>query len=141
MTATGEHAMKRLQQVLLADGLTSGVTGLGMVVSPARVATLIGARSAWLILWVGVGLIGFGSGLIWNARRRAPTRGETLLTATLNLAWVAGSAVVIIAGDLNPLGRWALVLVGIVVLGFAVLELRLLPSSGRAGRSLGAARA
>jgi len=141
MTDTRGRSAKRLRQVLTADGLTSGVAGLGLAAAPGSVAGLIGAPSASLVFWVGVGLIAFGLALIWNASRPVSSRGETILIAMLNLAWVAGSAVVVAAGALNPLGRWALVLVGIVVLGFAILELRLLPASGRPDGTLDAARA
>jgi hypothetical protein len=136
----GRSAM-RLRRVVTADGLTSGVAGLGLAAAPGSVAALVGAPSASLVFWVGVGLIAFGLALILNARRPVPSRGETILIAMLNLAWVAGSAVVVAAGALNPLGRWALVIVGIVVLGFAVLELRLLPAPERPDRTLDAARA
>jgi hypothetical protein len=125
---------------LLADGITSGVTGLGLVVMPARIAALVGAPSAALVAGVGAGLILFGAALVRHATRAVPGRGETILIAALNLAWVAASAVVIVAGGLSTLGNWALVLVGIVVMGFAILELRHLPPV-RAGGSLDAAQA
>jgi hypothetical protein len=131
---------KVLQQVLLADGITSGVTGLGLVVMPARIAALVGAPSAELVAGIGAGLILFGAALVRHATRAVPGRGETILIAALNLAWVAASAVVIVAGGLSTLGSWALVLVGIVVLGFAILELRHLPPV-HAGGSYDAAQA
>jgi Na+/phosphate symporter len=140
MTSTPVRSSKLLQQVLLADGVTSGVTGLGLVVLPARVAGLIGAPSAALVAGIGAGLILFGLGLVRHATRPVPGRGETILIAALNLAWVAASAVVVVAGGLTTLGNWAVALVGIVVLGFAVLELRHLPPV-HAGGSLDAARA
>jgi hypothetical protein len=130
---------KLLQQVLLADGITSGVTGLGLVVMPARIGALVGAPSAALVAGIGAGLILFGAALVRHATRAVSGRGETILIAALNLAWVAASAVVIVAGGLSTLGNWALVLVGIVVMGFAILELWHLPPV-RAGGSFDAAQ-
>ena len=140
MTSTLARTSKPLQQVLLADGVTSGVTGLGLVVMPARIAALIGAPSAALVAGIGAGLLLFGAALIRHASRTEPGRGATILIAALNLAWVAASAVVVVAGGLSTLGTWVLILVGIVVLGFAILELQRLPPVRAAG-SLDAAQA
>jgi hypothetical protein len=133
------RSSKLLRQVLLADGVTSGVTGLGLVVMPARIAGLVGAPSAALVTGIGAGLILFGAALVRHATRSLPERGATILIAALNLAWVAASAVVVVSGGLSPLGTWAVALVGIVVMGFAGLELRHLPPVH--GNSLDAARA
>ena len=127
-----ETQSKFLRQVLVADGITSGVTGLGLVLMPGRVADLIAAPSASLVLATGVGLILFGLVLIRSARHPVPSRGGTAFAATLNLAWVVGSVAVVLSGALSALGNWALILVGIVVLIFAVLELRNLPDRGDA---------
>jgi hypothetical protein len=139
MTSTPARSSK-LPQVLLADGVTSGVTGVGLVVMPARVAGLIGAPSAALVAVIGAALILFGAALVWRATRTVPGRGETILIASLNLAWVVASAAVVVAGGLSPLGTWAVVVVGIVVVGFAMFELTHLPPV-RARGSLDAARA
>jgi hypothetical protein len=125
---------------LLADGVTSGITGLGLVVMPARIAALLGAPSAALVAGIGAGLVVFGAALVRHATRTNPGRGETILIAALNLAWVAASAAVVVTGGLNTLGNWVVILVGIVVLGFAILELQRLPPVN-AGGSLDAAQA
>jgi hypothetical protein len=126
MTSTSARSSK-LPQVLLADGVTSGVTGVGLVVMPARVAGLIGAPSAALVAVIGAGLILFGAALVWRATRTVPGREETILIASLNLAWVVASAADVVAGGLSPRGPWAVVVVGIVVVGVAMFELTHLP--------------
>ena len=140
MTSTTVRSSKLLRQVVLADGVTSGVTGVGLVAIPGRIATLTGAPSAALVAGIGAGLILFGAALARHATRSEPGRGATILIAALNLAWVAASAVVVVAGGLSTLGAGVVVLVGMVVLAFAMLELRHLPTR-RAGGSLDAARA
>lgn len=140
MTSTTVRSSKLLRQVLLADGVTSGVAGLGLVAMPGRIATLLGPPSAALMAGIGAGLLLFGAALVRHATRAEPGRGAAILIAALNLAWVAGSAVVVAAGGLTTLGNWVVILVGIVVLGFAMAELRHLPAR-RAGGSLDAARA
>jgi hypothetical protein len=140
MTSAPARSSKQLPKILLADGITSGVSGLGLVAMPARIASLIGAPSAALVAGIGAVLILFGVALVRLATRRIPGRGETMLIAALNLAWVAASAVVVATGGLSTLGNWVVILVGIVVLGFAILELQRLPPVG-AGGSLDAAQA
>ncbi len=121
----------QLRRIVLADGLTSGVTGLALVLAPGRIASLLGAPSAIMTEAIGLSLIAFGLALAWTARRGGPGRRATLLIAGLNLAWVAGSVLVVATGVLTSLGDVALALVGVVVLGFAGLELAALPPPGR----------
>jgi hypothetical protein len=116
-----------LRRVLLADGLTSGITGLGLVLLPGPIAALIGAPAASLVAGIGLGLILFGLTLVSMSRRPVPSRGGTIFAAGANLAWVVGSVVIVLVGGLNAVGRLGLILVGLVVLAFAILELRHLP--------------
>jgi uncharacterized membrane-anchored protein len=111
-----------LSRVLMADGVVSGLSGLALVAAPAPIAGLIGLRSAGVVAAVGVGLLVYAARLIRNARREAPRRDEVKLAVVLNLAWIVGTVVVIVSGWLNREGNWALILVGDVVLVFAVLE-------------------
>lgn len=120
-----------LRRIILADGFTSGASGLALVLAPGRIATLLGAPSPVLVEAIGLSLIGFGLTLAWLARGNGPGRGATLAIAGLNLAWVAGSILVMATGVLNTAGIVVLGLVGVVVLGFAGLELARLPAPGR----------
>jgi hypothetical protein len=49
-------------------------------------------------------------------------RRTAAMAVALNVAWLVGTAAVILAGVLNREGNWALILVGDVVLVFALLE-------------------
>ena len=111
-----------LSRVLMADGVVSGLSGLALVAAPGPIAALIGLRSAGVVAAVGVGLLVYAARLIGNARRESPRREEVAMAVILNLAWIAGTVVVIVAGWLNREGNWALILVGDIVLVFAVLE-------------------
>jgi hypothetical protein len=110
-----------LSRVLVADGVVSGACGLGLVVAPAAIATLIGLRSAALVAAVGVGLLAYAAALVAGGRGGTARRTAAVAVA-LNVAWLVGTVVVIVAGWLNREGNWALILVGDVVLVFALLE-------------------
>ena len=110
-----------LSRVLVADGVVSGLTGAALLVAPGRIATLIGLRSGAIVAAVGVGLLAYSALLVTGARGSAARR-TAALAVVLNVAWLVGTAVVIVAGGLNREGNWALILVGDVVLVFALLE-------------------
>ena len=110
-----------LGRVLIADGVVSGLCGLGLLVAPGEVATLIGLRSSAIVAAVGLSLVGYAAVLITGARGSAARRTAAWAVA-LNVAWLAGTVAVILAGALNRQGNWALILVGDAVLVFALLE-------------------
>ena len=113
-----------LRRVLYADALTSGVSGVALVAAPALVARAIGlASGAVTVAGVGLLLLAYALWLVTNARRPLPRREEALAAIALNLAWVAGTGVVVAAGWLSRPGSWAVLAVADVVLAFAVLEI------------------
>ena len=110
-----------LGRVLMADGVVSGLTGLALLVTPGAIASLIGLRSGAVVAAVGVGLLAYAAALVAGARGESARRTAALAVA-LNVAWLVGTVVVVVAGWLNREGNWALILVGDVVLVFALLE-------------------
>ena len=83
---------------------------------------LVGIPAPGIALAVGGLLLAFGAALLWHASRATLSRREALLTVVLNVAWVAGSIVVLAAGPLTLLGNLAVAAVAAAVLGFAALE-------------------
>ena len=110
-----------LGRVLIADGVVSGLCGLGLLIAPGPIATLIGVRSAAIVTAVGLSLVGYAAVLVAGARGSAARRTAAWAVA-LNVAWLVATALVILAGVLNRQGNWALILVGDAVLVFALLE-------------------
>jgi hypothetical protein len=111
-----------LRKALMADGIVSGASGLALLAAPGAIASLIGAPSAAVVAGVGFALVIYGLALVRNARRETPSRSEAATAVALNLAWLVGTAVVVVAGGLTREGNWALILVGDVVLVFTALE-------------------
>ena len=110
-----------LRRALLADGVVSGLTGLLLVAAPGLIAGIIGTSSV-IVASVGVSLLLYGFFLVRNARRESPSRAEAAGAVALNVAWLLGTAAVVVAGVLTREGNWALILVGDVVLVFTALE-------------------
>jgi hypothetical protein len=111
-----------LSRALWLDAVVSGVAGVGLLAVPGTIAAFLGLASRGLVAGVGVALLLWAAGLARNARRETPSRTEAAWTVALNLAWVAGSAVVIAGGWLSTSGNWAVALVADAVLAFAILE-------------------
>jgi hypothetical protein len=110
-----------LSRVLMADGVVSGLCGLGLLVAPGEVAALIGVGSGAIVAAVGLSLLGYAAVLVTGAHGPGARRTAALAVA-LNVAWLVGTAIVILSGTLTRAGNWALILVGDAVLVFALLE-------------------
>lgn len=110
-----------LGRVLVADGVVSGLCGLGLLVAPGPIASLIGVGSPAIVAAVGLSLLGYAAMLVTGARGSGARRTAAAAVA-LNVAWLVGTAGVILSGALTREGNWALILVGDVVLVFALLE-------------------
>lgn len=117
-----EEPSRFLRNVLMLDGVVSGVSGVALVAAPGAIASFIGLSSPGAVAVVGASLLVYGAFLVRNARREAPRRQEAAVAVALNVAWVLGSIAIVAAGGLNRQGNWALILVGDVVLAFAALE-------------------
>src|SRR5262245_60184667 len=107
-----ERSNRLLARALWADGIVSGLFGVALVAFPGAVAGFIGLTSPGLVAAVGVSLLAFATFVLANARRDTPRRGDAAVTVGLNLAWVAGTVVVIAAGWLSSTGNWALAVAG-----------------------------
>jgi hypothetical protein len=111
-----------LRRSLQIDGIASGLCGVILVLAAQPISTLIGLSAPGIARAVGVLLLVYAAALLVNASRAPLSRGEALLAVVLNAAWVAGSAALIVAGPLTPLGNWAVAALAVAVLAFAVLE-------------------
>ena len=112
-----------LRRSLQLDGVASGLTGLLLLLAAGPVSALIGVTMPGVARAVGAGLVVFAAALLWNARRATIARGEAVATVLLNIAWVVGSAALIVLGPLTPLGVVAVAAVALAVLAFTLLEI------------------
>lgn len=112
-----------LRRSLQLDGVASGLTGVLLLVAAGPVSALIGLAASGVARIIGAGLIVYAGALLWNARRTTVARGEVVAAVLLNIAWVIGSAALVLAGPLTALGNLAVAAVAAVVLGFTLLEI------------------
>ncbi|WP_397541418.1 hypothetical protein [Roseovarius salis] len=88
-----------LAMVLRLNALSCLAFGLIFVAAPDAVAGFLGAAPAWVVLLLGIGLLG-NALLLWMAvrGRRRPRRKEILFFCAGDLAWVAATLVLTGAG-------------------------------------------
>jgi hypothetical protein len=111
-----------LRWSLKFDAVASGLCGAVLVLAAEPASAFIGLPAPGVLLTVGALLLVYAAGLLWNATRAAVSGGEAFLAVLLNVAWVAGSIVLIAAGSLTSLGNLAVAAVAAAVLVFAVLQ-------------------
>jgi hypothetical protein len=112
-----------LRRSLQLDGIASGLCGALLLLAAGPLSTLIGLPGPGLAQAVGAGLLVFAAALLWNAARATVSRGEALGTVVLNIAWVLGSAIVVVDGPLNLVGNLAVAAVAAAVALFTILEI------------------
>jgi hypothetical protein len=111
-----------LRRSLRLDGIASGLCGALLLLAAGPISTLIGLPGPGLARAVGAGLLVFAAALLWNAARATVSRGEAIGAVVLNIAWVLGSAVVIVDGPLTLVGNLAVAAVAAAVVLFTILE-------------------
>lgn len=117
------HPTSLLRNAMRSNALFSTVSGLTLVLAAERLSSLIGVPSKWILIGIGLALIGFAIGLFLNARKGQLNIAEAGVAVALDFAWVAGSAVLLSASVLTPSGDALVTAVGAVVLLLAVLQL------------------
>ncbi len=111
-----------LRRALQVNGIFSGLSGLAMIFASNQFALLLGLGQTGPLLGIGIALVLYAAGLLWNARRANINLKEAQLAVIMDFAWVAGSAIVIFTGMLSATGNWIVALVADVVLLFGVLQ-------------------
>jgi hypothetical protein len=99
MSALGTSTF--LRRILVADGLISGATGLLMALGAGTLQELL-AVPAPLLRTVGLSLVPFAILVAWLSRRAALPRAAVVAVIVVNAAWVAGSALLLLAGGIEP---------------------------------------
>ena len=109
---------------LRANASFSVLSGLALVCAAPALASWTGLGPVWLLRAIGAGLLLFAVDLFLLARRAAAHPGRVRLVIAMDLAWVAGSAVLLLVGaeSLTRAGFWLVFGVAEVVAAFALLQ-------------------
>ena len=95
------HSNLDSRLLLTVDGAVSGATGLAMAAGAAHLARALDLPPA-LLRYAGVALLPFAALVLYFARLPALSRAHVWAVVALNVGWVAGSALVLIAGVVTP---------------------------------------
>ncbi|HEY5824552.1 MAG TPA: hypothetical protein VIT44_09310 [Cyclobacteriaceae bacterium] len=98
--------MKTLKTVLLINALSSGVTGLGLIISSSLVAQLFGVSATGPFIEVGIFLLAFASLVLFVGRGETHHVNAVRFIIALDLLWVIISLVIVLLHlfDLSVLG-------------------------------------
>jgi hypothetical protein len=120
-----------LRAALALDAAVSGANGLAYLVAAGPLGDLLGLAPD-LLRAVGAGLVAFALVVAAAARREDPPRTLVRAIVAGNVAWVAGSLAVVLAGWGSPstAGSVWIVLQAVVVGAFAELQLTGLRRAG-----------
>jgi hypothetical protein len=110
---------------LLINGISSGVTGVGLVSFAPSVAAITGLDNSLVWYSVGIFLVAFALFVLSTAMRPAPTYNRVRMITALDASWVIGSLIVITSPiEFTMIGRIAIILVALWVALMALLQYR-----------------
>lgn len=111
-----------LRYSLRANAAFSFASGASFALAAAPLAAATGVPQAGQLRSIGLNLVVFAALLVWLSVRRTLRPGLVIAVIAADLAWVAATPPVVLAGVLSPLGNWAAAAVAEVVLLFAILQ-------------------
>jgi hypothetical protein len=111
-----------LRRSLQLDGIASGLCGILLLAAAPPISALMGLAGPGIVRAVGGVLMVYAAALLYNAARGTVSRAEAVAAVVINVGWVVGSALVILAGPLTLVGNLAVAAVAAAVLLFTMLE-------------------
>lgn len=122
---------KLLRFALKQDAIGSGANGVVYVVAAAIFGEMFGLPAAFLYP-IGVFLVAWAAALLFLAARETVSRAAVGTVMAVNVAWVAASVELLVAGwfPLTGLGTALVILQAVAVAGFTVLQFAGLRKTG-----------
>jgi hypothetical protein len=118
--------MKTLKNVLLINGISSGATGLGLVLFATPIAELFGTSSHQAMWFVGGFLLSFATLVLVEGLKDVPNMKMVRLIIVLDISWVIASVLVVALQlfKLSSIGYLAIGAVAIWVAAMAYFQLQ-----------------
>ena len=110
----------RLKNVLLVNALTSGATGLLLILFKTSVAQLFGSATQWPFIAAGIFLVVFAIMVFAQSRKQQVSKGWVKLIIALDIMWVVESAIILLP-QLFGLTSVGYALIGAVALWVALM--------------------
>ena len=116
--------MKTLKNILLLNAVSSGITGIGLLVFSSTVAVLFGVPSVFPVSSVGIFLIVFAAFVFIEGRRTVPHANRVKIIVVLDTLWVAASLLIVVLQlfELTIMGYLAIAAVAVWVAAMAYLQ-------------------
>jgi hypothetical protein len=130
-----QNFMKTLKNVLLINAVSSGATGIGLLVLGKFISGLFGVSQPYAFWEVGIFLIGFSVFVFAEGVKNPPRQNRVVLISILDSTWVLASFVIVgfQLFDLTTPGYVLITGVALWVAAMAYLQLAgLKKSSGQA---------
>ena len=117
--------MKTLKNVLLINALSSGATGIGLIVFARGVADLFGIVAHGALWGVGIFLFSFAVLVFIESRKHPHNPKMVKLIIALDITWVVGSLAIVALQmfNLSGIGYLAISAVAIWVAAMAYLQI------------------
>ena len=125
---------KLLRSALRWNALFSVVSGALILSINRTLVEFLGLPSGSSLTPLGIGLLGYGAWLLWNARREEIKIVEAWIAVILDIVWVVGSYALLFAVRFSVGGKWAVAVVAEMVFLFAVMQWLGLRRVGRRGQ-------
>lgn len=120
-----------LKSVLIANGVSCLLFGALFTILPDETAQFLGTPPNWLVIVVGIGLIGNAFALFWTARSAKPRRLGVLFFVVGDLAWVVATVLLVAIGiwitNSTAIAYSLIVAVWVAACGYT--QFRLLPET------------
>ncbi len=115
------------RRVLWGNAVFSAVSGGLCSLASIAVASFIGVDAPVVIMAIGIGLLAYAVLIAFYATRPIVSRTFVLFAAIADTVWVVLSALLLVTNIVlfSIAGVWAVVIVAIIVGGFAVVQYRL----------------
>lgn len=111
-----------LQTALRANSIFSGVCGTALIAAAHPITDLLGLRAPSIMVGIGMSLVCF-AGTLWYLARQPTAYRRFIATAIwLDVLWVIGTSLLMVAGAFSTAGTWLVAIVADVVLLFAILQ-------------------
>jgi hypothetical protein len=118
--------MISLKNVLHINAVSSGATGIGLVVLADTVAELFGTSAAGAVMGVGIFLVVFAAGVLNEALQRTTRITHVYIIIALDILWVIGSVAIVLPQlfNLSAIGYIAITAVALWVAAMAYLQMK-----------------
>jgi len=113
-----------LRRALQGNAVFSGLSGALFVVAATPLASFLGIDTPLVLMVLGVTLLLYAVALFRQAAQESINRQFTIAAILLDVAWVAGSIVLLLTGwvPFTTGGKWAVAIIADIVAVFAALQ-------------------